>query len=190
MEQNLDVDEIWRALRPWGLYQIRQMAFMWAANLPCSVHLLAVVFIGYRPGFHCADILPVRFNASNDTISDVTYNECSVTLSYNLTNSSRTTDSCPNGYKYNAHDDVSFVTEWGLVCDESAKVDISQSLMLLGQGVGGFLCTGLSDKFGRKTVHIGSHVTIFVLCLITSFIPSYVGYITLRFFTGMAVEAV
>ena len=46
MEQNLDVDEIWRALRPWGLYQIRQMAFMWAANLPCSVHLLAVVFIG------------------------------------------------------------------------------------------------------------------------------------------------
>ncbi|XP_078313670.1 organic cation transporter protein-like isoform X2 [Crassostrea virginica] len=188
MEQNLDVDEIWRALRPWGLYQIRQMAFMWAANLPCSVHLLAVVFIGYRPDFHCADILPVRFNASNDTVSDVTYNECSVTLSYNLTNSSRTTDSCPNGYKYNAHDDISFVTEWGLVCDESTKVDISQSLMLLGQGIGGFLCTGLSDKFGRKTVHIVSHVTIFVLCLITSFIPSYVGYITLRFFTGMAVE--
>ena len=60
--------------------------------------------------------------------------------------------------------------------------------MLLGQGMGGFLCTGLSDKFGRKTVHVGSHVTIFVLCLITSFIPYYVGFAILRFFTGMAIE--
>lgn len=46
MEQNLDVDEIWRTLKPWGCYQIKQMCFMWAVMLPCSLHLLAVVFIG------------------------------------------------------------------------------------------------------------------------------------------------
>lgn len=46
MEQNLDVDEIWRTLKPWGRYQIKQMCFMWAVMLPCSLHLLAVVFIG------------------------------------------------------------------------------------------------------------------------------------------------
>jgi hypothetical protein len=50
MEQNLDVDEIWRALKPWGRYQVRQMCFMWAAMIPCSIHLLAVVFIGEQQG--------------------------------------------------------------------------------------------------------------------------------------------
>jgi hypothetical protein len=46
MEQNLDVDEIWRALNPWGRYQVKQMCFMWAAMMPCTIHLMAVVFIG------------------------------------------------------------------------------------------------------------------------------------------------
>uniref|UniRef100_K1R4W8 Organic cation transporter protein n=1 Tax=Magallana gigas TaxID=29159 RepID=K1R4W8_MAGGI len=156
--------------------------------LPCSLHLLAVVFIGYRPDFQCAEISPANQNSSINSTYDVTYDECSVTMSYNQSNFSQTITSCPNGYKYNAHDDISFVTEWGLVCGESAKVDISQSLMLLGQGVGGFLCTGLSDKFGRKTVHISSHILLFVLCLVTAFIPSYIGFAILRFFTGMAVE--
>lgn len=188
MEQNLDVDEIWRTLKPWGRYQIKQMCFMWAVMLPCSLHLLAVVFIGYRPDFQCAEISPANQNSSINSTYDVTYDECSVTMSYNQSNFSQTITSCPNGYKYNAHDDISFVTEWGLVCGESAKVDISQSLMLLGQGMGGFLCTGLSDKFGRKTVHISSHILLFVLCLVTAFIPSYIGFAILRFFTGMAVE--
>eukprot|EP00105_Crassostrea_gigas_P043664 XP_019927812.1 PREDICTED: organic cation transporter protein-like [Crassostrea gigas] len=188
MEQNLDVDEIWRALKPWGRYQIRQMSIMLVANLPSSINLLAVVFIGYRPQFQCAEISPTNHNSLINSTYDVTYDECSVTMSYNQSNSSQTITSCPNGYEYNAHDDISFVTEWGLVCGESIKVDISQSLMIVGQGLGGLLFTGLSDKFGRKTVHISSHILLFVLCLVTAFIPSYIGFAVLRLFTGMAVE--
>uniref|UniRef100_K1QR91 Solute carrier family 22 member 6-A n=1 Tax=Magallana gigas TaxID=29159 RepID=K1QR91_MAGGI len=189
MEQNLDVDEIWRALKPWGRYQIRQLSFMWVAILLTALHLLVVVFNGYTPQFQCAEISPTNQNSSINSTYDVTYDECSVTMSYNQSNSSQTTISCPNGYKYNAHDDISsFVTEWGLVCGESIKVDISQFLMILGQGVGGFLFTGLSDKFGRKTVHISSHILLFVLCLITVFIPSFLGFAVLRFFAGMTVE--
>jgi MFS family permease len=60
--------------------------------------------------------------------------------------------------------------------------------MLLGQGLGGLLCTALSDKIGRKRVHITSHISLFILCLITSFIPSYVGFAVLRFFTGVVIE--
>uniref|UniRef100_A0A8W8KJP2 Uncharacterized protein n=1 Tax=Magallana gigas TaxID=29159 RepID=A0A8W8KJP2_MAGGI len=56
------------------------------------------------------------------------------------------------------------------------------------KGEGGILCTGLSDKIGRKTVFIGSHILLFVLCLVIAFIPSYVGFAVLPFFTGMAVE--
>ena len=66
---------------------------------------------GYRPEFQCADILPDRFNPVNESYPFITYDECSVTLSYNSTNSSETMTSCPNGYKYDAHDDISFVTQ-------------------------------------------------------------------------------
>uniref|UniRef100_K1QYK5 Uncharacterized protein n=1 Tax=Magallana gigas TaxID=29159 RepID=K1QYK5_MAGGI len=111
MEQNLDVDEIWRALKPWGRYQIRQISFLLATNLPSSLNLLAVVFIGYRPDFQCAEISPTNLNSSINSTFDVTYDECSVTMSYNQSNSSQTITSCPNGYKYTAHDDISFVTE-------------------------------------------------------------------------------
>lgn len=190
MEQNLDVDEIWRTLRPWGRYQIRQMGFMWVAILLTALNLLSVVFIGYRPQFQCAEISPTNQNSSINSTYDIKYDECSVTISYNQSNSSQTISSCPNSYEYNAHNDISVVTEWGLVCGESVKVDISQSLMILGQGVGGFLCTGLSDKFGRKTIHITSHILLFVLCLVTSLIPSYMGFAVLRFFAGMTVEGV
>ncbi|XP_048734857.2 organic cation transporter protein-like [Ostrea edulis] len=188
MEQNLDVDEIWRALKPWGRYQVKQMCFMWAAMIPCSIHLLAIVFIGFQPEFQCADISLPENDTWNASVYHVTYDACSVTIYSNQSNSSSTTTSCPNGYKYDEHDEISFVTEWGFLCGESTKVDIAQSLMLLGQGLGGFLCTGLSDKFGRKRVHIASHIAIFILCLTTSFIPSYVGFVILRFFTGVVVE--
>ncbi|XP_052696620.1 solute carrier family 22 member 21-like isoform X3 [Crassostrea angulata] len=112
MEQNLDVDEIWRALKPWGRYQIRQLSFMWVAILLTALHLLVVVFNGYTPQFQCAEISPTNHNSSINSTYDVTYDECSVTISYNQSNSSHTTTSCLNGYKYNAHDDISsFVTE-------------------------------------------------------------------------------
>ncbi|XP_048734855.2 organic cation transporter protein-like isoform X2 [Ostrea edulis] len=188
MEQNLDVDEIWRALKPWGRYQVKQMLFMWAAQIPCAFHLLAVVFIGFQPKSECADVSLPDNDIRNASVSSVTYGACSVTIFSNQSNSSSTITSCPNGYRYDEHDKISFATEWGLLCGESTKVDLSQSLMLLGQGLGGFLCTVISDKLGRKPVHIVSHISIFILCLTTSFIPSYVGFAILRFFTGVAIE--
>ncbi|XP_061192875.1 organic cation transporter protein-like [Saccostrea echinata] len=188
MEQGVDVDEIWRALRPWGRYQVKQLCFMWAAMIPCSFHLLAIVFIGYRPDFQCATISPPDNKTWNASAFYATYEKCSVTISSNRSNSSSTTSSCSSGYSYNEYDDISFVTEWNLVCDESTKLDISQSLLLLGQGFGGFLCTGFSDKFGRKRVHIVSHISILVLSVATAVIPSYVGLAILRFLTGVAIE--
>uniref|UniRef100_A0A8W8IAR6 Uncharacterized protein n=1 Tax=Magallana gigas TaxID=29159 RepID=A0A8W8IAR6_MAGGI len=123
MEQNLDVDEIWRALKPWGRYQIRQMGIMLVANLPSSINLLAVVFIGYRPQFQCAEISPINHNSLINSTYDVTYDECSVTMSYNQSNSSQTITSCPNGYEYNAHDDISFVTEGFLLSSVTLCVE-------------------------------------------------------------------
>ena len=83
---------------------------------------------------------------------------------------------------------VWIVLQWDLVCDGAERAELSQSLVLLGQGFGGFIFTGISDKFGRKPVHITSHIFLFLLTISLVVIPGYIGFAIARFFIGAMVE--
>jgi hypothetical protein len=66
---------------------------------------------GYQPEYQCADISLPQNDTWNASSYTVTYEACSVTIFSNQSNSSSTIGSCPNGYKFEARDDISFVTE-------------------------------------------------------------------------------
>ena len=74
MDQKLDVDEIWRALRPWGRYQLRQLAMMWLAMIPSVIHLMISVFIGmghFKQLFKCFIMFHMFYNVSYCIIAKV-----------------------------------------------------------------------------------------------------------------------
>ena len=56
--------------------------------------------------------------------------------------------------------------------------------MMFGQGVGAFVFTGLSDRYGRKPMHVICHLVLFGIALGTAFVPSYAGFAVMRVLTG------
>ena len=79
--------------------------------------------------------------------------------------------------------------QWDLVCDQAQHAEISQTLMMLGQAIGAFIFTSLSDRYGRKPVNIGSHICLFLVTLGTAFVPNFYGFAALRMITGTFQQA-
>ena len=42
----IDVDNIWRALGPWGGYQVKQLIWYLLSCCSWAIHMLSIVFIG------------------------------------------------------------------------------------------------------------------------------------------------
>ncbi|KAL5004603.1 hypothetical protein ScPMuIL_018059 [Solemya velum] len=201
MDRKPDVDELLRALGKWGRYQLLQTVLVGMDAIPCAFHLLSVVFIGYRPPYRCKDLL--NFTALSGNVINVSgiydtnylhldYQKCSIDVYYNRTGNTTALGSvsCLNGYEYNTFEELSFVTEWDLVCDNEELAELTQTLIILGQGIGAATLTTFADKYGRKPVHIISHFFIFAFGLGVAFSPSFYVLAPLRFMTGVAQQGV
>lgn len=62
-------------------------------------------------------------------------------------------------------------------------------MTMAGQGIGAMLVSSLADRFGRKTVHICSHLAVYMLGFGIAFAPNYTVLLILRFIIG-AVQQV
>lgn len=79
-------------------------------------------------------------------------------------------------------------SQWNLVCGEQDFSELTQTLIILGQGVGAATLTTFADKYGRKPVHIISHICILVLGLTKAFATNFYMFAPLRFLTGVAQQ--
>lgn len=70
------------------------------------------------------------------------------------------------------------------MCGLDELAELSQTLVMVGQAVGAFIFTSLSDKFGRKPVHVLCHSGLFLVALATGFVPNYVLFAVMRTLTG------
>ena len=87
--------------------------------------------------------------------------------------------------KIQVTNNVSFnVFQWGLVCSRSNLAALAQSLVIGGQGIGALIMSHLSDRFGRKTVHVLSHVAVMATMLIMAFSSSIYMLLVLRLVAG------
>lgn len=195
MDPYTNVDEIWIALGKFGKFQITQLLVSWIAILSLCFQLLNVVFIGYRPTFQCAPIenltlLSAQFPGDADIF--VTYDKCSVNIYRNNTNGSVLLEErdCPNGYSYSTPKDATFVTELDLVCDNAALAELTQTMTMVGQGLGAMLASSMADRFGRKTIHLSSHIALYLVGFGVAFAPNYTVLIILRLITGAIQQGV
>ena len=81
-------------------------------------------------------------------------------------------------------DDAAHMLQWGLVCSRSNLAALAQSLVIGGQGIGAFTMSHLSDRFGRKTVHVLSHIAVMTTMLIMAFSTNIYMLLALRLVAG------
>ncbi|ELU12833.1 hypothetical protein CAPTEDRAFT_83226, partial [Capitella teleta] len=95
---------------------------------------------------------------------------------------------CDAGWVYDQSMWVSsIVSEWDLVCSDSWKVAMANTVYMAGWLVGALFVGPISDKFGRRRTIIACHVLRCVGGFICCYAPMYELFAFGRFFVGMFV---
>ncbi|XP_078315174.1 organic cation transporter protein-like [Crassostrea virginica] len=168
----------------WGPYQTLQAGFVMFHMWSTGFQLLIGVFIAYRPGYQCAG----SENRSHTNTSVYTvYEKCQIKTFHNHTNSLQlmSVEECSNGYQYTLPKENTIVTEFDLVCGEANLAELLQTLVMAGQLVGAASASSLSDRIGRKTVHLGSNLLTLIFGISTAFAPDYTTLAILKFILGV-----
>ncbi|XP_075426061.1 solute carrier family 22 member 20-like isoform X1 [Ascaphus truei] len=101
------------------------------------------------------------------------------------------TEPCKDGWVYDKSVFSStIVTEWDLVCDLHRMRQMAQSIYMAGLLVGALLLGGLSDRFGRRALLIGSYLVMAVAGTCAAFLPSFMTYCFFRSLCGMAFSGI
>ncbi|XP_076443944.1 solute carrier family 22 member 15-like [Babylonia areolata] len=165
-----------------GRFQILQLLMLFLCLFPAAFNMMAIVFIGKMNEHKCKEAINDTSHIISPDVTNVTYGTCSVT-SVNFTGE-KTETPCPDGLVFADPRDHSVVSEWGLVCEKEALTDVSQTVMTVGMMVGAVVFTSLADRYGRKPLHIVNGLGVLLTGLATAFAPSFVVFISLRFFLG------
>ncbi|XP_076443491.1 organic anion transporter 3-like [Babylonia areolata] len=171
-----------------GRFQLKQLFLVSFGTLPGALHILSFVFTGKTNEHRC------RAAAENSTsypippdASNVTYGTCSVTW-VNVTGD-RAEVPCPQGLEFYDPVDRSLMSEWDLVCDKEALIDVSQTLLVAGMMIGAVFFTFMADRFGRKPIHITGCIGLLFIGMATSFVPTFLAFLPLRFMLGAFQQA-
>nr|XP_033811623.1 solute carrier family 22 member 6-A-like [Geotrypetes seraphini] len=101
------------------------------------------------------------------------------------------TESCKDGWTYDRSEFSStIITEWDLVCGQRAMKQMGQSIYMAGVLVGAIVFGSLSDRFGRRTILIWSHLLLAVMGVCAAFSYNFVSYCVFRFLTGTAISGI
>lgn len=77
-----------------------------------------------------------------------------------------------------------FMFQWNLVCSRANLAALAQSLVLAGQGLGALVMSHFADRFGRKTVHVISHIGVLITMVAMAFSMNIYMLLVLRLIAG------
>ncbi|XP_062892360.1 solute carrier family 22 member 6-A-like isoform X3 [Mobula hypostoma] len=101
------------------------------------------------------------------------------------------TQECTDGWVYDhSQFAMTIVTEWDLVCNRKSLRHMAQSLYMAGILVGSVILGRLSDRYGRRTVLLSSHLLQAVSGTCGAFSSSFPLYCFWRVLSGMAVSGI
>ncbi|XP_076465164.1 solute carrier family 22 member 7-like [Babylonia areolata] len=203
MKEKGNIDPTLRILGGRGApYQLLQVLAISMGSLVASYELLVNIFIGRAvEGLKCAE--PAMPDSQNGTIDStelhddgkldwdnssvtVLVGQCEITVYKNNLSVSDEGDRypCPYGYQYSYERELSFRTEFDLVCDRKLLGSLVQTLVIAGQGTGALIAAFVSDRYGRKPTMIGSQFAVFVLGMGVGLSPSYPVLAVLKYLIG------
>ncbi|XP_050403310.1 organic cation transporter protein isoform X3 [Patella vulgata] len=189
LKERVELDKVLYVTGYKGAYQIRQSIVCLLSSLSCAFPILSIVFIGYVPKHRCAALPNVTFlhdfDINPDHVVDVKSGECSLGITTNVSGRTSYVElPCVNGFQYDVARDTSIVSEWDLVCDRAGLAELSQTFLMLGQGIGACVFTSLADRYGRKPVNMVCQLILVVASFGLAFINNIGGFTALRFIIG------
>ncbi|KAL8602215.1 hypothetical protein ACOMHN_022728 [Nucella lapillus] len=195
-----NVDRTLRALGGRGRYQLLQVLIINLGAWGAAFQLFDNIFIGRKVMWHqcspprslddhrkAASLQGSPINWTSK--AEVTYGQCQITVHRDYQHQV-TTYPCLFGYDYDYLRELSFRTEFDLVCERALLGEFLQTLVILGQGCGAFLASFLSDRYGRKRVLVYSQFGLFGVGMAIGVAPTYTAMAVLKFVVGCFQQGV
>lgn len=189
-----ELDSLYEDLGICGWYPLGIFFLLHIVGICRSFMFLGNAMVSYTPDFHCAVVAAEmqHWNASSiallTTPSRVEEKwSVSPTSSTPAANSSSScSENCSGNWTYSIPRSHSFVAEWDVVCDREPLKYLTEMFFYLGCLVACCFMGYLSDTYGRRTVILWSAVFGGVSGCQAFWIPSFYGYIAIRFCLGIA----
>ncbi|XP_023211273.1 organic cation transporter protein-like [Centruroides sculpturatus] len=206
----MDFDDVLPTLGGFGRYQIiLYCALLIPTNFPLAFMFLSHVFVSATPKHWCKipelddhrialdevknlsipwEEREGEWQPSQCKMYDVNYTK--VALDYLINNVSSSNKSWPvTDCKFGWNYDRSLyyntlITKWDLVCDESWKSSLANSMFYVGGVVSQLLFGYVSDKWGRKPCMFIMLFFTILFGLASSYSPNYTAYIIFRGILG------
>ena len=159
----MEFDNALKYIGEFGLYQKKFYLLLNFAVMPLSAQLLVLVFVSAPPTWICLDLN-----------SPTTDQQCSTNGSV-CSKSVYTSEFTTIG------------TEWDLVCADSYKNELAQSVFMLGTMTGAPVCGNAADKYGRKELWMIAITMSTFWGFLSSFSPNYYLFLIFRFLVGVFV---
>ncbi|XP_048735641.2 solute carrier family 22 member 16-like [Ostrea edulis] len=152
--------------------------------------LIIVVYFGLAyqpPDFQCAASEFDNLTLNITTNMYASYEQCHIKIFENDTGVQKLVKEtvCTNGFQYSLAKDSTIVTEMDLVCDRANSAELLQTLVFGGQLVGAAFASSLSDRFGRKAVHLGSNLLTLTFGIGVAFSSNFLMLAILKFILGV-----
>ncbi|XP_019622641.1 PREDICTED: organic cation transporter protein-like [Branchiostoma belcheri] len=178
-----------------------------------ALQVMGIVFLAFEPDFKCRVSLEAfsGLNATPAELLNVTIpweledeewkrSQCE-RYTYNLSvadfnttyaefveahpAANRTQIPCDQGYEHDTSEYKStVVTDWDLVCGNSWKVNLAESLWMAGLMFGAVVGGHAADRWGRKPVLLIALAADCVFCTASAFSPNYIAFAAYRFLMG------
>ncbi|XP_038073511.1 organic cation transporter protein-like [Patiria miniata] len=189
----MELDEALVFLGDFGRYQtLIYVLICLAGQVPSAWHMLAISFLGAVPGHRCK--VPAG-QSLEETVPTVVgkdggeeFAEC---LKYLNRSAYNETIPCDDGWDYDStYYGKTIATEWDLVCERDASVELSQIIFMLGVMVGSLLFGQLSDRFGRRYVFFFSLWAQVAFGVGAAFTGNLYAFMAVRFAVGVIEQGV
>lgn len=163
----MDFDSALTVVGEFGRYQRKRFILISLSAVPMFFQMLVLVFTAATPKWVCPE--DVKGNL----------NHCK-----SLESCCALDGSICDGAEFTTNF-TSIATEWSLLCGQTYKNELTQSIFMAGTLVGAPLIGGLADKHGRKPLWVFSYFVSGALAFLSGFSPSYHVFVALRFFVGI-----
>jgi len=163
----MDFDSALKQVGEFGRYQRKLFILISLSALPSYYQMLVLVFTAATPKWTCPE-----------------ENKANLKHCKSLESCCAVDGSICDGASFTTNF-TSIATEWNLLCGQTYKNELTQSIFMAGTLFGAPLIGGLADKHGRRRLWLFSYFLACGLAFLSGFSPSYHTFVALRFLVGV-----